>query len=119
MTFCCTGLWTRSRVISGNAWARRPGFAPGCRRRGYFSSLLGIQTGSWVQSASYKVSTGGKQPSLGLASLPLHSAVAVYMCGPLHPHPRGPSWPVKDTPLHFRENKIILTYIVYKKLLFI
>ena len=39
--------------------AGRPGFDPGCRRGGYFSSLLRIQTGPEVHSASYKMSTEG------------------------------------------------------------
>ena len=37
---------------------RRPGFDPGCRRGGDFSSLLRVQTGPGVHSASYKMSTG-------------------------------------------------------------
>ena len=40
-------------------WAGRPRFDPGCRRGGDFSSLLRVQTGSGVYSASYKMSTGG------------------------------------------------------------
>ena len=42
------------------AWLRagRPGFDPGCRRGGDFSSLLRVQTGPGVHSTSYKISTG-------------------------------------------------------------
>ena len=42
-------------------WARagRPQFDPGCRRGGDFSSLLHVQTGPEVHSASYKMITGG------------------------------------------------------------
>ena len=39
--------------------AGRPGFDPGCRRGGDFSSLFRVQTGPGVHSASYKMSTGG------------------------------------------------------------
>ena len=35
------------------------GFDPGCRRGGDFSSLLRVQTGLEVHSASYKMNTGG------------------------------------------------------------
>ena len=38
--------------------AGRPGFDPGCRRGGDFSSLLRVQTGPGVHSTSYKMSTG-------------------------------------------------------------
>ena len=40
--------------------AGRPGFDPGCRRGGDFSSLFRVQTGPEVHSDSYKMSTGGK-----------------------------------------------------------
>ena len=39
--------------------AGRPGFDPGYRRGGDFSSLVRVQTGPEVHSASYKMSTGG------------------------------------------------------------
>ena len=35
----------------------RPWFEPGCRRDGDFSSLLRVQTGTGVHSASYKMIT--------------------------------------------------------------
>ena len=55
-----------------------PGSIPGVGGGGDFSSLLRVQTGPGVHSASYKMSTGGKRrPSVGLATLPLPSAVAV------------------------------------------
>ena len=59
---CCTLhiVWARWLKRQG-VWLRagRPGFDPGCRRGGDFSSLLHVQTGPGVQSASYKMSTGG------------------------------------------------------------
>ena len=56
--------------------------------------LLRVQTGPGVHSASYKISTGGirgfsrgqRRPSVGLATLPLPSARAVYMWT-LYSHP--------------------------------
>ena len=36
----------------------RPGFDPGCLRGGDSSSLLRVQTGPGVHSASYKMNTG-------------------------------------------------------------
>ena len=36
-----------------------PGFNPGCRRGGDFSSVVRVQTGPEVHSVSYKMSTGG------------------------------------------------------------
>ena len=39
-------------------WAGRPGFDPGCRRGGDFTSLLHVQTGPGVHSTSYKMSPG-------------------------------------------------------------
>ena len=43
------GVWLR---------AGRPGFDPGCRKGGDFSSSLHVQTGPGVHSTSYKMSTG-------------------------------------------------------------
>ena len=57
--------------------ARRPGFDPGCRSGGDFSSLLRVQTGPEVHSVSYKISTGVKAASVGLANRYLPSAVTV------------------------------------------
>ena len=54
-----TLVWARWLKRQG-AWLRagRPGFDPGCRRSGDFSSLLLVQTGPGVHSTSYKMSTG-------------------------------------------------------------
>ena len=76
------------------AWLRagRPGFDPWSRWGEKFSSHLRVQTDPWIHSAFYKISThhhfsrGYRRPSVGLATLPLPSAVAVYMWT-LHPHP--------------------------------
>ena len=51
---------------------------------GDFSSLFRDQTGSWVHSASYKMSTGSllqgvRRPSVALTTLPFPNALAVYM----------------------------------------
>ena len=43
----------------GLGWHR---FNPGCRRGGDFSSLLHVQTGPGIHSASYKMSAGGLSP---------------------------------------------------------
>ena len=52
-------LGARWRKRQGaSLWAGRPGFDPGCRRAGDFSSLLRVQTGPGVHSTSYKMSTG-------------------------------------------------------------
>ena len=67
------------------ARARRPVFDPGYRRGGDFSSLVCVLAGPGAHSASYKISTVGgvrrriRRPSVGLATLPFPSAVAVYM----------------------------------------
>ena len=51
--------WARQLKRQGaELRAGLPGFDPGCRRGGDFSSLLRVQTGSGVHSASYKMSTG-------------------------------------------------------------
>ena len=53
-----------------------PGSTPG----GNFSLLLHVQIGLEIHSASCKMSTGGqRRPSIGLAILPLASALTVYM----------------------------------------
>ena len=51
--------WARWLKRQG-AWLRagQPGFDPGCRSGGDFSSLLRVQTGPGVHSTSYKMSTG-------------------------------------------------------------
>ena len=51
--------WPRWLKRQG-AWLRagRPGFDPGCRRGGDFSSFLRVQTGPGVHSTSYKIRTG-------------------------------------------------------------
>ena len=79
------------------AWLRtgRPWFDSECGRGGDFSSLLHVQTGPEVHSASYKMSTGGfprgsRRPSIGLATLPLPSAVAVNMWTLASTSPVGP-----------------------------
>ena len=53
-------LWAMQHKRQG-AWLRAewPGFEPGFRRGGDFSSHLRVQTGRGVHSASYKISTGG------------------------------------------------------------
>ena len=60
-----------------------PGAIPGGGGGGYFFLLHVIQIGPRVQSASCKMSTGAfpdvKKPSVGLATLPLPSAVAANM----------------------------------------
>ena len=51
--------WARWLKRQGaELWAGRPGFDPGYRKGGDFSSLLCVQTGPGVNSASYKMSTG-------------------------------------------------------------
>ena len=65
-----------------------------------FSSLLRVQTGPGVHSASYKMSTGAFPRGVNVAE---HRTTLVpswqCLCVPLHPHPRGPSWPVMEIPL--------------------
>ena len=53
-------LWARWLKRQGAwLWVGWPGFDPGCRRGGDFSSsLLHVQTGPGVHSTSYKMSTG-------------------------------------------------------------
>ena len=78
-------MWAGSSSGKG-IWLRagRPGFDPGCRKSGEFSSLLRVQNDPGVHYASSKMSTGGFPgdkggASIGLATLPLPSAVAVNM----------------------------------------
>ena len=55
----CVCVWSRWLKRQGaELRAGQPGFDPGCRRGGDFSSFLRVQTGPGVDSASYKMSTG-------------------------------------------------------------
>ena len=93
-------------------WLKRQGAClqagrPGCRRGGDLSLLLRDQTGPGVHSTSYKMSTGEfprglRRPSVGLATL--------HYLGPLHPHPRGPSWSVMGIPLPFTGKLQLVLY---------
>ena len=60
LNVCNLGAWARWLKRQG-PWQRagRPGFDPGCRRGGDFSSLLRVQTDPGVHSHSYKMSTEG------------------------------------------------------------
>ena len=71
--------------------AGQPGFDPGCRRGRDFSSLLRVQTGPGVHSASYKMSTGcfpgGKGGRAQDQPPYLFLVPWLWICGSLHPHP--------------------------------
>ena len=66
--------------------AGRPGFDPWCRKFGDFHSLLCVQSGPGVHSASYKMSTlcffRGKGGRAYLFLVPW-----LCICRPLYPHP--------------------------------
>ena len=66
-----------------------------------FPSLLRVQTAPGVHSAYYKMNTGGQRwLSIGLATLPFPSAVAVihrYVHPCMH-IPHGLSWPITWIP---------------------
>ena len=85
-------------------WLKRQGAGlwagwPGCRRGGDFSSLLRIQTGPEVHSASYKMSTEGFPLGVKAAKLRTGHPTSSQCHGCEYVDPcihilRGPSWSV-------------------------
>ena len=65
-------------------------FNPGRQMGGEFPSLVRIQTGPGVHSASYKMSTRaflGVKTTESRASHPTSCNSWLWICGPLHPYP--------------------------------
>ena len=84
-----------------------PGSIPGVGGGGDFSSLLRVQTGPGVHSASYKMSTGGLSPGVKAAERRTSHPTSFKCRGceyvdPCIHIPRGPSWPVTGIPLPLR-----------------
>ena len=83
-------MWAGSSSGKG-IWLRagRPGFDPGCRKSGEFSSLLRVQNDPGVHSGSCKMSTGGLSPGVKAAERRTSHPTSSWLCicGPLHPHP--------------------------------